>query len=244
MKKTATICVIELLAFALLLLQSAFAGTSEDQKQAEMLVGADKTDVDSLLIRLADTDPKNWKGREAAVADMRRSHSKLIKQLVELAAEKVEPQPPFNLRIKEYPWHDRKHLAIILLGDLRAPEGVPMLFQNLEYMNPKSISVDESLREIDWYPAVEALTKIGLPAVKPGIDELAKLAPGTERGKLCCLFLKQALGAKLARARIEIGIEETRDKTAKENLKASLAYFKTDQEKAAEERAKRSEGAR
>jgi len=183
---------------------------------------------------------KDFKERELAAASIRNEYRSIANRLIALAAQEVKPAPPFNPRIKEYPWHDSKHLAIILLGDLRAGDGVPVLLQNLEYINPKTISADESLREIEWYPAVESLCKIGLPAVGPAIKILGELGPDAERSKLCCLLLKETLGVKLARARVQIAIEEARDETAKANLKAALPYFKTEQEKAAEERAKES----
>jgi hypothetical protein len=177
------------------------------------------------------------KDREDAAAAIRNTRSAVVNQLVELAGKKVEALSSFNPQVPEYPWHDGKHLAIILLGELRAPEGVPVLQQNLGYTNPKTLYVDEPL-EMDWYPAVEALARIGMPAVDPMVARLSEVAPKTKESRQCCWILKEILGVKLARARIEIAIEETKDQTAKGNLKAALPYFMTPQEKAAQERLK------
>jgi hypothetical protein len=89
---------------------------------------------------------------------------------------------------------------------------------------------------------VEALSKIGMPAVGPTIKQLGSSAPNSEGGQLCCWIIKDVLGARLAKVRLEIAIEDARDPTAKQNLTAALPYFKTQKEKADEERARRKKG--
>jgi len=182
---------------------------------------------------------KNLQDREKAAEAIRKQRAELIKKLVGFAAEKVKPLPSSDPRFIEYPWHDSKHLAILLLGDLRAAEGVSVLLDNLGYKNPKTLYVDEPLDKGGWYPAAEALSKIGMPAVGSIIDKLGVSAQKSKSSELCCWVLKKILGVKLARLRLQIDIEETRDEAVKNNLTAVLPYFKTEQEKAAEERARR-----
>ena len=182
---------------------------------------------------------ENLTDREHAAEAIRNDHGALIKRLIQLAKEKVEPLPSSDPRFVEYPWHDSKHLSILLLGDLRAVESVHVLLDNLEYKNPKTIVVWEQLDKGGWYPAVESLSKIGMPAVEPTIKKLGSYEPKSKGSDLCCWVLKEILGIKLARYRLQIEIEKTKDPTAKDRLTAALPYFKTDQEKFAEERAQR-----
>jgi len=76
-------------------------------------------------------------------------------------------------------------------------------------------------------------------AVGPTINKLGAYAPNSKGSELCCWLLKKILGVKLARLRLQTAIEETRDEAVKQNLTAALPYFKTNQEKAAEERARK-----
>ena len=164
--------------------------------------------------------------RERAAEAVRKQRSDLIEELLELAAEKVEPGPSSDPRFVEYPWHDSKHLAILLLGDLRAIEAVPVLLENLEYRNPRSIVVNAPLDKGGWFPAVESLSKIGMPAIGPTIKKLGGYdEDGMGRG-LCCWVIKKVLGEKLGRMRIEMAIEKSRDRRLKKNLDAALSYFK------------------
>jgi hypothetical protein len=182
---------------------------------------------------------KNLTDREQAAEAIRNDHGALIKRLIRLAKEKVEPLTSSDPRFVEYPWHDSKHLSILLLGDLRAVEAVDILLENLTYKNPKSLESSEALSQGGWYPAAEALSKIGMPAVEPIIKKLGSYKPNSKGSDLCCWILKEILGVKLARLRLQIAIEDTREATIRENLTAVLPYFKTEQEKAAEERAQR-----
>lgn len=181
---------------------------------------------------------ENLKDREKAAEAIRKEHSKLIQQLITFSAEKVERLDPKDPK-SPYPWHDSKHLAILLLGDLRAVQAIPVLFNNLEYKNPKTPWTHVSWEEGDLYPAAGALVKIGVPAVEPAIDRLATEDEEGWGRRLCCWVIKKVLGTRLGKLRLQMAIEETRDPTVKKNLTATLPYFKTEQEKAAEERARR-----
>ena len=88
---------------------------------------------------------KNLQDREKAAEAIRKQRAELIKKLVGFAAEKVKPLPSSDPRFIEYPWHDSKHLATLLLGNLRVTEAVPVLLENIEYKNPRTMVVDEPL---------------------------------------------------------------------------------------------------
>ena len=201
-------------------------------------VTTSKSNKSTKLIISTGLTSKNREEREKAAEAIRNERTEIIKQLIEFAAENVEPLPSSDSRFIEYPWHDSKHFAILLLGDMSAVEAVPVLLENIEYRNPRKLW--GSLLDKDgWHPAVEALSKIGMPAVEPTIKKLSSYEPKSDGSELCCWILKKILGVRLARLRLQIAIEETRDKAVKKNLVAALPYFKTSQEKAVEERARR-----
>ena len=178
--------------------------------------------------------------RQSAFEAILSEHSQLIKQLVELAGQKVERTHP-NDPTSSYPWRDKKHLSIVLLGDLRAEDAIPVLLENFEYENAWDIiGSSVGIATGGWHPAAEALSKIGMPAIGPTIDKLGSYDTDCLGRELCCWILKEILGVRLARLRLEIAIEETQDEAVKRNLSAAatLPHFKTPEEKAAEERAR------
>ena len=228
-------CIVAITAFSI---GSSFSHNDLRQKDIKRL----KSDQSTGLTTIAGLTSENRKDREKAVDRIRKERTELIKDLIELAAEEVELLPSSDPIFAQYPWHDSKHLAILLAGDLRAAEAIPILLENLEYRNPRRLW-GSSLDKDGWYPAVEALSEIGMPAVGPTITKLGTYPSKSQRRELCCWILKRILGVRLARLRLQIAIEETRDQPVKENLIAALPYFKTEQEKAAEERAQLDTGA-
>lgn len=153
-----------------------------------------------------------------------------IKTLIELAG-----MPGKGKRFKtgdveevEYPPHDAKHLAMLLLGDLRASEGVPVLLQNIEYRVPKFMALGYELGRIEgpgWRPAVESLIKIGMPSVGPVIQKLGGYSENSLGRRLCLVMLKEILGPHLATVRLEMAVKEAKDDAARANLKAALAQL-------------------
>jgi hypothetical protein len=176
--------------------------------------------------------------QENAERTIREKWADTIRQLIKMAAQDVKPLSPSDPENIRYPWHDSKHLSILLIGDMRSAEAIPVLLDNLGYRNPAELA-GSYLGIGGLYPAAEALSKIGMPAVGPVIDKLASYPPKSQGSEICCWILREILGARLARVRLEIAIEESHDPAVKERLAAVLPYFKTDQEKAAEERARR-----
>lgn len=199
----------------------------------------------NLLAYAEDLNKEDVSDREYAAHAIRSARTELIKRLLGIveAAGQSQRKPSMQEPV-EHPWHESKHLAIFLLGDLRASDAIPRLLENINYLNPRTIYVSEPLDIGGWYPAAEALSKIGMPAVDPIVAALSQLDPKSKTADTCCWILREILGVKLARARIQIAIEETRDASVRERLQAAFPYFRTPQEKAAEERAAQNEAAR
>jgi hypothetical protein len=159
---------------------------------------ADDPQVDSLLSRLQADEVKY---RQQAVADIINASATfspaereaLLAGLVSLAS--APARTPQTDESMAYPWREEwrcetKHLAMALLGDLRAKEGIHVLFGNLLYRNP--------LREGDcftplpelYYPSVRALIKIGEPAL-PKIREVRTATEDEMTRALCDYLLEQ-----------------------------------------------------
>jgi hypothetical protein len=164
--------------------------------------------------------------REAAAEQIRQDQQSLIGRLINYAAAEIKPLPSSVGDSTSLPWHDSKHLAILLLGDLRAPEAIPALLKNLEYRNPRKFLVDGyELGPVEgpgWHPAVESLIKIGMPAVGPAIEKLGAYTQDCLGRRLCIVVLKQVLGPRLAKVRLEMAVDEAKDDAARANLKAAL----------------------
>lgn len=186
-------------------------------------------------------DSPRLEEREKAAEQVRREHAQLVQALVQLAREEVELVPSKSTADPEYVRHAAKDLAIILLGELRAAQGVSLLLDNLRYQNPNVLVISYYVEPGQTYSAVEALIKIGMPAVGPTIKKLGTYDKDGLDRKLCCWIIKKVLGPRLGRLRLEIAIEEVREPKVKKNLQAALVYFKTPEERAAEEKARRDE---
>jgi hypothetical protein len=185
-----------------------------------------------------DTDPSceevsglrspNREQREQSADAIRKDREKLIKDLIELARKKVEPVPLNGTIATPISWHDTKHLSIILLGDLRAIEAIPVLLDNVAYLNVKSDVVYGAPLDVgEAYPAVGALVKIGAPAIQPVLERLGDGVNDGRGGGNYCYVLEKILGEKLAKIRLQLAIDEARNERVKSNLeKAAQSYFK------------------
>ena len=151
-----------------------------------------------------------------------------------MLAKQEELPPDPNLPNHPNSWHSSKHLSILLLGDLQAQESINVLMENIEYRNPKSIVMGRVSPD-GLYPAVEALIKIGMPAVEPVINKMASYDKESIARENCIFILQRILGIRLAREKLKIAIEESKDPVFKKNLEKVLPLFKTDNEKFEEE---------
>jgi len=166
--------------------------------------------------------------REAVAETIRQERAKIINGLIQVAATKGEAAPPDTHGFpQDGVWHDAKHLAILLLGDLRASEAVSVLMKNLCYRNPESTNMPRL--ELKYggfaYPAARSLSKIGMPAVQPLLARLSVLRETETEHRICTWTLKEILGERLAKVRLEMAVEEAKDDAARANLKAALAQL-------------------
>lgn len=177
---------------------------------------------------ISELEAEKLEDREKAAERIRQNHKNLIRQLIDLASKKTEKSGSKTRLLLPNPY-DSKHLSILLLGDLRATEAIPLLLDNITYLNPK-YQTPSYLSAKDKYPAVESLIKIGIPAVQPVIEKLGTYDKASFARKNCCRILKEILGLRLAQLKLQIAIEETKEPTVKQNLTSVLPYFKTEKE--------------
>ena len=169
---------------------------------------------------------------------MRKTRNKniqLLKSLAEKEGPKSIPTDPSNT----YPFHSSKHLAMLLLGDIRASEAVQVLLDNIEYRTPKDPFDAKLFGDISfWYPSADSLAKIGMPVIDPVIEKLGTYDKECQGRKNCVWIIKKVLGIKLGGYKLQLAIEETKDEKVKKNLQAVLPTLKTLQEQLDAERAR------
>ena len=175
------------------------------------------------------------------IAEQRENSIKLLIQLI--SKNDLNSTAKDN---SDNPWHATKHFAILLLGDFRSTEAVSILVDNLTYRNPRQIFTYDYMDVDGWFPAVEALAKIGMPAIDPVIAKLATFPEGSQGYKNCCWIIRAVLGEKLGRYKLQLAAEEAKDPEVKQKLLAAakLDFFQTQQEKADAERARRGAAAK
>lgn len=151
----------------------------------------------------ADMQARNV--REQDANRIRQERATLIAQLIQDARE------------QDQGWYGAKHLAILLLGDLRAEEAVSVLIENVDYKQVKHLGGSiPSLQQ--QYPAVESLIKIGLPAISLIEKSLAsaELTIG-ERENFIHIYLN-VLGPQLAVIKLRMAASATKDDASRANL--------------------------
>jgi hypothetical protein len=119
--------------------------------------------------------------------------------------KKIGPEYIANLVAQLQSGHlnsDNKTLAIYFLGSLR-PSGtnaINFLIENIDFKATKFDQILKTRIDIErWgeYPSVDALIRIGKPAVNPILDDLPK-ENGALRRSLLCDVLKKVLRNYLA----------------------------------------------
>lgn len=118
-----------------------------------------------------------------------------------------------------------KHLAILLLGDLRAPEAIPVLAVSIMCrVRPLYGSYGATSTIVAQYPAADSLAKIGTPAVPTILARLGRCTDPLER-QICVWILTQIEGSDLAKFLVSKAIRECDVSFVKANLQAALEYF-------------------
>jgi hypothetical protein len=119
----------------------------------------------------------------------------VIKELMRIAATQPESGSPED---NAYAW------AVTMLGKLRAEEAVDILLDNINYSwSPTGFRSD------DRYLVIDALLQIGLPALSPTLERLAK--EGADEGGYKLRYnrvLKKMLGEEVAEAVLRHAIDQ------------------------------------
>ena len=151
--------------------------------------------------------------RVKAREEILESRRLLIDKLIELAGE---DRP--GLDEDRTVWGDSKHVSILLLGELRATEGVDVLLDNLTYRNTWDPS-----GYYPWavYPALEALVKIGMRGI-PGALERLKTSQDERERENCYWLVRGGLGVETGRFAIATAMQDERDPERKSRLEAAL----------------------
>lgn len=117
------------------------------------------------------------------------------------------------------------------LGDLRAPEAVPVLVDLVSF-DPWRAEAERGVLARSMFemgssgkPAAWALIQIGSPAIQPTLAKLAETEAGVER-RACCWVLERILGIELALAAVEIETSKHEDRPRRANLEAALDHLR------------------
>ena len=178
---------------------SAAAYCGESPKRPELKQAAGLTEADAA---------RRW----AAVQKIKGEHEKLVAELI-FVVESSDKKLAVN---------SSAEFAVLLLGDLRAVDAVPVLIKNIEFRGPGKTGEPTPAA---GYPCVHALAKIGGPAVTSIIERLGK--PATENElKLFATVVRMVDGKELALARIDLALKDNEKyPPRKENLEKLLALL-------------------
>jgi len=162
--------------------------------------------------------------RERASRKILAERDQLVAGLIALARQATTPEPHKRGRqeVPSYPYREPKHLAIELLGELRASEAVEVLLGNLTYCNPVMYGSYRTW-ESD-FPAAVSLSEIGNPALGPALAKVARTDDELER-ELCCWIIERVEGEELAPIVLQLAIDKERYSGGKARLQAALEYL-------------------
>jgi hypothetical protein len=120
---------------------------------------------------------------------------------------------------EHHEFHDRKEIAIQLLGELRAVAAVDLLLDNIELTLPGYIFEADPLT---MYPCTAALIQIGQPSVNGILLRLDR--PQSDRRRyLYAVVVQDAAGRQGGRLQLEA--ELLRVRAREDNLDAMLKLF-------------------
>ena len=135
------------------------------------------------ILRVADFD-----GCAAAADQLVKKRRRLIERLILIAATNTGTTTrPFKSRDRSDGM--ARLLAIDLLGEYRAIEAIPVLVENIEFIPPTTILVEEDL-VLCLYPCVRALSTIGPSAMRGIFMHLQYVPPSSVSDKAIHLYAK------------------------------------------------------
>jgi hypothetical protein len=74
----------------------------------------------------------------------------------------------------EYELMDSRQLAVELLAGIAPREGIPLFLKNIEYKQPVVVP---AWSRLNGYPCAQALTRIGMSAIRPMVEHLQSSPP-------------------------------------------------------------------
>ena len=151
---------------------------------------------------------------------IRRERRTIIKGLMQIAGSQDAGE---DEQAEERRYHSSKHLAIVLLGELRTEEAVRVLWKNLTYRVKVLFGgIGETHGIGSRYPAAGSLAKIGKPASEYVASRLV-VTEDALRQEIAAWILKEVEGRDLAGQIIETWLKARPGEQA--NLKAVLEYL-------------------
>jgi hypothetical protein len=119
-----------------------------------------------------------------------------------------------------------KVLLIYTLGQLRSTWAVPSLVNIVDFRAPFRDGPPSDIGRWGEYPAVDALTAIGTPAVRHIVEVLAT-EQNAARVRLMLTIIWQVEGRKPGQAWIEAALAAAKEDSAKKNLQNALKAYQT-----------------
>lgn len=119
--------------------------------------GEDNMDIQGIVQKLCSQDIIQ---RKKAYEQILNQRTELLHVLLRIAATEKS----------SYDELDERYLAVLLLGEMRAPEAVDILIRGITFSPPGMITREDS--PIAPYPCVGALIKIGEPAVRAILERI------------------------------------------------------------------------
>jgi HEAT repeat protein len=151
--------------------------------------------------------------RALAVAELLKQRHADVAAVLAIV-EKYLPDPVRGGTVKD---------AMLLLGELRAVEAVPLLVRCLTYevyyKNTKRPQTAD-----DLYPAVRALSDIGSPAIEPVLERVAG-ADDPEVHRAAAAALRGILGQRRAHAILLQEAQANASAPARQRLRAAAAIL-------------------
>lgn len=122
--------------------------------------------------------------RGATLSAWRDNRGKSLRALIEIVDT---PKP-------QYTTFDSRQLAALVLGDMRAPEAVRALVNNISWKYEFGIADSESPWLIEGYPCAEALSQMGISCIPALLEHLSRNRATDEEYQVAARLLAQIYG--------------------------------------------------
>jgi hypothetical protein len=116
--------------------------------------------------------------------------------------------------------NESKTYTVYMLGQLRAVEAVTVLLENID-LKASKVDPKGGIGRWGMYPAQEALSKIGQPAVNMILDKLPTERDELRR-KLMCYVISDVEGKDFGKILVKLRIDQEQDPIRKGHLELAL----------------------